>query len=57
VTLTISHSNSPRTISNVACSHYSMLATIHYGWHLGCLANTCDTSHRAAISDLVGQQG
>jgi hypothetical protein len=34
-----------------------MLATIQDGWHLGCLANTCDTSHRAAISDLVGQQG
>jgi hypothetical protein len=54
VTLTISHSDhSPRT-SNVAYNHYSILATIEQGWHLGCLAFTCDTANVIPMSDLVG---
>jgi len=54
VTLTISHSDhSPRT-SNLAYNHYSILATIEQGWHLGCLAFTCDTANVMPMSDLVG---
>ncbi len=36
-------------------NHYSMLATIEAGWKLGCLANTCDTTHVTPMSDLVGR--
>ena len=25
-------------------NHYSMLGTVEDAWHLGCLANTCDTA-------------
>jgi len=39
--------------SNVAYNHYSMLATIEDGWHLGCLAFTCDTANVKPMSDLV----
>jgi phosphatidylinositol-3-phosphatase len=33
-------------------NHYSLLATIEDQWHLGCLANTCDTSNVTPMSDL-----
>lgn len=56
MTITISHSDhSPRT-SNVAYNHHSILATIQDGWHLGCLAFTCDTANVPPMSDLVGPQ-
>ena len=54
VMITISHSdNAPRT-SSVPYNHQSMLATIEDGWHLGCLAFTCDTDNVPPMSDLVG---
>jgi len=34
-----------------------MLATIQDGWHLGCLAFTCDTANVQPMSDLVGPRG
>jgi phospholipase C len=56
ITITISHSDhSPRT-SNVAYNHHSILATVQDGWHLGCLAFTCDTANVPPMSDLVGPQ-
>ena len=57
VTLAISHSNHAPATSDVAYNHYSMLATIQDGWHLGCLAFTCDTANVQPMSDLVGPQG
>jgi phosphatidylinositol-3-phosphatase len=57
VTLTISHSNHSPATSDVAFNHYSMLATIQDGWHLGCLAFTCDTANVQPMSDLVGPRG
>ena len=56
LTLTISHSSHKPRTSNVAYNHYSMLSTIEGGWHLGCLAYTCDTANVPTMSDLVGQQ-
>lgn len=55
--LTISHSDHSARTSDVAYNHFSMLATIEGGWHLGCLANTCDTANVPPMSDLVGPQG
>ena len=57
IMLTISHSDHSARTSDVAYNHYSMLATIEDGWHLGCLANTCDTANVPPMSDLVGPQG
>ena len=57
VTLAISHSDHSARTSDVAYNHYSLLATIEDGWHLGCLANTCDTANVPPMSDLVGPQG
>ncbi len=54
VTLTISHSDHSARTSNVAYNHYSILATIEDGWHLGCLAFTCDTANVMPMTDLVG---
>jgi len=48
-----SHSDDPRT-SSVPYNHQSMLATIQDGWHLGCLAFTCDTANVPPMNDLVG---
>jgi hypothetical protein len=48
-----SHSDDPRT-SSVPYNHQSMLATIEDGWHLGCLAFTCDTANVPPMNDLVG---
>ena len=57
MTLTISHSNHSPATSAVAFNHYSMLATIEDGWHLGCLAFTCDTANVQPMGDLVGPRG
>ena len=37
-------------------NHYSLLRTIEDSWHLGCLANTCDTQNVPAMSDLVDRR-
>ena len=37
-------------------NHYSMLRTIEDSWHLGCLANTCDTANVPAMTDLVDRR-
>jgi len=57
VTLAISHSDHTARTSSVEYNHYSMLATIQQGWHLGCLAFTCDSANVTPMSDLVGPQG
>jgi phosphatidylinositol-3-phosphatase len=57
VTLVISHSDHAARTSGVAYNHYSMMATIEQGWHIGCLANTCDSANVKAMSDLVGPKG
>ena len=57
VTLVISHSDHATRTSDVAYNHYSMLATIEDGWHLGCLAFTCDTANVTPMVDLVGPKG
>ncbi|HKI92799.1 MAG TPA: alkaline phosphatase family protein [Gaiellaceae bacterium] len=54
VTLVISHSDHAARTSDVAYNHYSLLATIQDGWHLGCLANTCDVADVPRMTDLVG---
>ncbi|MGZ6269026.1 MAG: alkaline phosphatase family protein [Candidatus Limnocylindrales bacterium] len=54
VTLTISHSANRSRSSDVAYSHYSLLATIEDGWKLGCLGFTCDASAVPRMTDLVG---
>jgi hypothetical protein len=36
--------------------HYSLLRTIEDSWHLGCLANTCDTEKVPAMNDLVDRR-
>jgi hypothetical protein len=53
----ISHSDHQPRTSDVAYNHYSVLRTIEDGWHLGCLANTCDTANVPAMTDLVGPAG
>jgi hypothetical protein len=57
VTLVISHSDHAARSSSIAYNHYSMLRTIEDGWHLGCLAFTCDRANVPAMSDLVGPRG
>ena len=57
LTLVISHSDHTARRSAVAYNHYSLLRTIEDGWHLGCLAATCDTADVPAMSDLVGPAG
>ena len=37
-------------------NHYSMLRTIEDSWHLGCLANTCDTQNVPVMADLVDRR-
>src|SRR5260370_35093614 len=54
VTLVISHSDHAARTSDEALNHYSMLAAIEYGWKLGCLYFTCDTTNVQPMSDLVG---
>jgi phosphatidylinositol-3-phosphatase len=55
VTLTISHDQEEPTSSDVAYNHYSLLRTIQNGFHLGCLAFTCDDENVRAMNDLVGR--
>jgi hypothetical protein len=57
VTLVISRSDRAARTSGVAYNHYSLLATIEDGWHLGCLASTCDTANVPRMADLVGPRG
>jgi len=57
VTLVISHSDHAARTSSLAYNHYSMLATIEQGWHIGCLAFTCDSANVTPMSDLVGPKG
>jgi phosphatidylinositol-3-phosphatase len=57
VTLVISHSDHTARSSSVAYNHYTLLRTIEDGWHLGCLAFTCDASNVPTMSDLVGPRG
>jgi phospholipase C len=57
LTLVISHSDHQARSSDVAYNHYSILRTIEDGWHLGCLAATCDTADVPAMTDLVGPAG
>ena len=57
VTLVISHSDHAARTSSIAYNHYSMLATIEQGWHIGCLAFTCDSANVTPMSDLVGPRG
>ena len=53
VTLVYSHAiDHPRT-SNDAFNHFSMLATIQDGWHLGCLGFTCDKKNVKPMDELV----
>jgi phosphatidylinositol-3-phosphatase len=57
VTLVISKSgHRPRTSDDPA-NHYSMLATIEDGWHLGCLGFTCDRKNVKPMTDLVRRGG
>jgi phosphatidylinositol-3-phosphatase len=35
-------------------NHYSLLAAVEDNWHLGCLANTCDTANVTPIEGLAG---
>jgi hypothetical protein len=52
LTLVITHNGEARA-SFTPFNHYSMLATIEDNWHLGCLANTCDTANVHSLSDLL----
>jgi len=53
VTLVYSHAiHDPRT-SDDAFNHFSMLATIQDGWHLGCLGFTCDKKNVKPMDELV----
>jgi hypothetical protein len=53
VTLVISKSVRRARTSDDAANHYSMLATIEDGWHLGCLGFTCDRENVKPMTDLV----
>ncbi len=57
VSLVLLSENETARTSSVAYNHYSMLATIQDAWHLGCLANTCDTTNVPPMTDLVNQNG
>jgi phosphatidylinositol-3-phosphatase len=51
LTLVITKNSNARA-SFVLYNHYSLLATVEDNWHLGCLANTCDTAHVMPMDDL-----
>jgi phosphatidylinositol-3-phosphatase len=53
VMLVISKSVRRARTSDDAANHYSMLATIEDGWHLGCLGFTCDRENVKPMTDLV----
>ena len=54
LTLVISNSTHRARASDDPANHYSMLATIEDGWHLGCLGFTCDRKKVKPMADLVG---
>ncbi len=55
LTLAITTSPHQPRASMIPFNHYSMLGTVEDAWHLGCLANTCDTANVPRMGDLVGQ--
>jgi phosphatidylinositol-3-phosphatase len=57
VTLLISKSGRRPRTSDDPANHYSMLATIEDGWHLGCLGFTCDRKNVKPMTDLVRRGG
>jgi hypothetical protein len=52
LTLVITRGDDARA-SFTLYNHYSLLATIEDNWHLGCLANTCDTANVLPMDDLA----
>jgi hypothetical protein len=56
LTLVITGDHQPPDASFTPYNHYSMLRTIEDSWHLGCLANTCDTQNVPAMTDLVDRR-
>ncbi len=55
LTLVITHDQHHARQSDEAFNHYSMLRTIQDGWHLGCLAFTCDKRNVKSMAELTGQ--
>jgi hypothetical protein len=53
LTLAITDSPQQPRASMIPFNHYSMLGTIEDAWHLGCLANTCDTLNVPRMGELV----
>jgi phosphatidylinositol-3-phosphatase len=51
LTLVITQHSDARA-SFVLYNHYSLLASVEDNWHLGCLANTCDTANVTPMDDL-----
>jgi hypothetical protein len=56
LTLVITGNHNQPKASFTPYNHYSMLRTIEDSWHLGCLANTCDTANVPAMVDLVDRR-
>jgi hypothetical protein len=53
LTLIISHNQKAPRSSRLLYNHYALLATLEDVWGLGCLANTCDTTHVHPMTDLL----
>jgi hypothetical protein len=53
LTLVITHHQDAQA-SFTPYNHYSLLAAVEDNWHLGCLANTCDTANVTPIENLAG---
>jgi hypothetical protein len=51
LTLVITKNSNARA-SFALYNHYSLLATVEDNWHLGCLANTCDSANVMPLEDL-----
>ena len=56
LTLVIRGGHSRPDSSFTPYNHYSLLRTIEDSWHLGCLANTCDTANVPPMVDLVDRR-
>jgi hypothetical protein len=56
LTIVITGDHNQPKASFTPYNHYSMLRTIEDSWHLGCLANTCDTANVPSMLDLVGRR-
>ena len=56
LTIVISGHRHHARASFTSDNHYSMLRTIEDAWHLGCLANTCDTQNVPAMAHLVDRR-